>query len=438
MYSFQYISTQQIKEEFNSVHNTNDIIPKGNIATLIIATSIASASNITLSFLPIYFTSLGGTVLQYGIITTFATLIGIPATIGGGTIAKRYSLKKIAIFTSWIGPAIFVGYYFSNSWTVLSIPILIGAASSIGSTAWRQLVADATVPQSRTAQLSLYQTLTAIPSMFTPLIGGYLVHTMGTADGFRAGIIIALVISPISTVLLAKFLREKNVKQSHAERNTLSFHDIKKSQPLESVFFYYKDFLSNLTILPKALVPLLAAYVLVIVANSTTSPYLIFYGTTIAKLDSFQWGIILSLQLVFANIIRTPLGIVSDRFDKRKVLLVSVITTAPLSTFLIFEHSFWGILGILLAMIATGVSYGPTHEALQIEMTSREKRPALFAMYDVLRNVSVSAGTIIGAAFFTVNYALPFYSFTLMEVCAGAIIASMFFGPKKQAAVPPQ
>lgn len=365
-------------------------------------------------------------------------MIGIPATIGGGTIAGRHSLKKIAIFTSWIGPAILVGYYFSNSWTMLSIPILIGAAGSIGSTAWRQLVADATVQKSRTAQLSLYQTLTAVPSMFTPLVGGYLVHTMGTIDGFRAGVLIALAISPISTILLAKLLRERDLKQLRTEKDVPLSRDIIKSQPLESVFYYYKDFWSNLTKLPKALVPLLAAYVLVIVANSTTSPYLIFYGTTVAKLDSFQWGMILSLQLVFANLVRTPLGIVSDRFDKRKVLLISVVTTAPLSTFLMLEHSFWGILGILLAMIATGVIYGPTHEALQIDMTTREKRPALFAMYDVLRNVSVSAGTIIGAALFTIYYALPFYSFTIMEMCAGAIIACMFFGSKKQISISSQ
>ena len=321
---------------------------------------------------------------------------------------------------------------------MLSIPILIGAAGSLGSTAWRQLVADATVQKSRTAQLSLYQTLTAIPSMLTPLLGGYLVHTMGIVDGFRAGVLIALAISPISTILLAKFLREKDSRQIHITQDAPSLQDTRKLQPLGSVFFHYKNFWSNLMRLPKALVPLLAAYVLVIIANSTTSPYLIFYGTTIAKLDSFQWGMILSLQLVFANIIRTPLGIVSDRFDKRKVLLVSVVTTAPLSAFLMLEHSFWGILGILLAMIATGVCYGPTHEALQIEMTSREKRPVLFAMYDVLRNMSVAAGTIIGAVFFTINYALPFYSFTAIEICAGIIIASMFFGPKNRVTVSPQ
>ncbi len=307
---------------------------------------------------------------------------------------------------------------------MLSIPILIGAGGAIGSTAWRQLVADATIQKSRTAQLSLYQTLTTIPSLFAPIVGGYLVHEMGMIDGFRAAILISFAISPISTILLIKFLREKSPRLD-VEKDLL-LQDT-RPDPLGSALRYSKDFVSNLSKLPKALIPLLAAYVLVIVANSITGPYLIFYGTTIAKLDTFQWGLILSIQFLFANLIRTPLGVVSDRFDKRKVLFVSVIATAPLSTFLIFEQAFWGILGILLAMIATGISYGPTHEALQIELTPREKRAALFAIYDVLRNIATSAGTMIGAVLFTVNYALPFYGFTAIEVCAGAIIACAFF-----------
>lgn len=310
---------------------------------------------------------------------------------------------------------------------MLSIPILIGATSAISSTTWRQLVADATVQKNRTAQLSVYQTLTTIPLIFAPLVGGYLVHTMGTVDGFRLGALISLAISPVSTILLVRFLREKDPKSSHDKPEQVLPHDTKKQEPLESIFSHSRDFWSNLTTLPKSLIPLLSAYVLVIIANSTTSPYLIFYGITVAKLDSFQWGIILSMQILFANIVRTPLGIVSDRFDKRKILFLSVITTAPLSIFLILEHSFFGILAILLAMIVTGVSYGPTHEALQIELTPRAKRPALFAVYDTLRNVSMSAGTIIGAILFTINYTLPFYSFTITEVCAGAIIACAFF-----------
>ncbi|HJU13737.1 MAG TPA: MFS transporter [Candidatus Nitrosotalea sp.] len=413
---------RQVKEEICAcIFDTREIVPRGNIAILIIATSISGASNVALAFLPVYFTSLGGTVLQYGVITTFATLIGIPSTIVGGALTGRYSVKMIAILTSWIGPSVLIGYYISNSWTALSIPILIGASGSLGSIAWRQLVADATVQKFRTAQLSVYQTLTAVPSMLAPLVGGYLIHTLGIADGFRAGIVLALALSPLSTILLVKFLREHDLKLTGKDKQAST----PRAPP--GVVMHSKGFWLNLTSLPKALVPLLSAYVLVIFANSVMNPYLIFYSTEVARLDTFQWGIILSLQIVLANLIRTPLGIISDRFDKRKVLFASVITTAPLSTFLVFEHSFFSTLAILLAMVVTGINYTPTHEALQIEITPREKRPALFAVYDVLKSLATSAGTMIGAVFFTLNYTMPFLSFTAIETCAGAIIGLAFF-----------
>jgi DHA1 family multidrug resistance protein-like MFS transporter len=374
-----------------------------------------------MAFAPVYFTSLGGSVLQYGMVTTFATLISIPSTVVGAAITQRYSLKKIAVITTTLGLCISLGYYFSSSWITVSILTLIAAAGSIGSTAWQQLVADATVYKNRTAQLSLYQTLTAIPSIFCPLLGGYIIHSMGVIDGFRLGILISLAISPISMVLILRYLREN--KPDNQIQNS-SFHE--KQKPLPSVLYHYRDFYKNMTMLPKALIPLLAAIVLVVMANSMINPYLIFYATSIAKLDSFEWGIILSSQILFANIIRTPLGMISDRFDKRKVLILSVAMTAPVPLFLIFVKSFWGILGILLAMIATGISYGPTHEALQIELTPREKRPALFAIYSVLRNLSISAGTIIGAILFTASYIVPFYGFAIVEGCAGTILAFAF------------
>ena len=141
---------------------------------------------------------------------------------------------------------------------------------------------------------------------------------------------------------------------------------------------------------------------------------------------------ILSLQVLFANIARTPLGILSDRFDKRKVLLVSLIATAPLPVFLAFENSFWAILGIMLAMVAAGINYRPTHEALQIELTPRQRRPALFVIYDILTNLCTSAGTLIGALFFTISYTIPFYSFTVIEIFAAMILALSFFRQKEK------
>jgi MFS family permease len=201
---------------------------------------------------------------------------------------------------------------------------------------------------------------------------------------------------------------------------------------------HFRNFLKSIVSLPKILLPLLIAYILVMMANSTTSPYYIFYATKVVEINSFQWGLIVSLQIIFANLIRTPLGMIADRFDKRKVLLISIALTAPLSTFFVFLNSFWGILGISLAMIATGIHYGPTHEALQIELTPRDKRPALFSIYDVLTSISRFSGVIIGGILFAFRYTLPFYTFTTMEVCAFIILVISFLQQRKKVVVNPQ
>jgi MFS family permease len=410
-------------------------------------------------------------------------LIGIPATVIGGVIVPRHGLKKIAILSSWYGPCILIGYYFSGDWITLSIMMLLGSAGTIGSSTSRQLIADATAQKNRTAQLSLYQTLANIPSMFSPLIGGYLVNTMGIIQGFRLGVLIAVVASCFSTLLFVRFLRENNriYNSSNPDQDPnlksipqllheqTQMHNKKDEQQKEKSLGYilrylipsiirnrkeeqedvisynqptlplhFRNFLKSIVSLPKILLPLLIAYILVMMANSTTSPYYIFYATKVVEINSFQWGLIVSLQIIFANLVRTPLGMIADRFDKRKVLLISIALTAPLSTFFVFLNSFWGILGISLAMIATGIHYGPTHEALQIELTPRDKRPALFSIYDVLTSISRFSGVIIGGVLFAFRYTLPFYTFTTMEVCAFIILVISFLQQRKKVVVNPQ
>ena len=397
---------------------------------LIVTASIGSIGNVASAFAPVYFTSLGGSVLQYGMVTTFATLISMPSTLLGAAMTQRFSLKKISVFTSALGICISLGYYFSTSWITIALLTLIAAFASISSTAWQQLVADSTVTKNRTAQLSLYQTLTAIPLIFSPLLGGYLIHSLGTIDGFRMGILISFAISPISLVLILRHLREHKPAVPDNDKTTHSTQG-----PLASLSYHFTEFYKNLKLLPKPLIPLLGSIGLVVMANSMINPYLIFFSTNIAKIDSFQWGLILSCQMLVANVIRTPLGMVSDKFDKKKLLFISVVMTAPIPLFLVYLKLFWGILAVVIAMTATGINYGPTHDALQIELTPREKRPALFAVYGILRNVSTSVGTIIGAALFTINFALPFYGFAIVEGCAGGIIAFAFLIKRKKGSV---
>jgi len=417
------------------------VLPRGNLAVLTVTAALGSLSSIALAFLPVYFTALGGSVTQYGLITAAGMAAGIPSTVIGGVIVPRFGLRHIAIATSWLAPVLLLGYYFSGNWVALSVVMILAGASTVGSIASRQLIADATTAKSRAGQLSLYQTLAGVPAMLSPAIGGYLVTTMGAIEGFRLAILVAVAASVASSIFLVRFLKvasrrlesaeaarlpEMQDLQSHESRQTNDFSH-SRQKPLS----HFQTFFKNSTSLPKVLAPLLAAYGLVVMANSITGPYFIFYATNVAKMDSFHWGLILSLQVILANIIRTPLGMVVDKIDKKKAILISILLTAPLASVFVFVNSFWAILAVSLAMVATGIYYTPTHESLQIELTPREKRPALFAIYDVISNISKFGGVLLGAVLFATSYALPFYMFSIIELAAAAVILIAFFGVRK-------
>ena len=401
---------------------------------MMLAGCLASLSNIPMAFLPVYFTSLGGTVAQYGLASGIAMLAGIPSVVAGGAIVPKYCLKRVAVATSWIGPAVFAAYYFSANWMTLAVIMVIAAASTIGSTTSRQLIADSTATKKRAGQLSLYQTLSTLPSMFSPVIGGYFVSTMGISEGFKMGILVGIAASAASTTFLIKYLRDTHNQQDPSQHKSstlgtaltgIAHSAATCSLPLwRRMTSLFAGFVKNTASLPRSLAPILGAYALVSAANALAGSYFIFYATDVVRIDTFQWGIILSAQLVLANVIRTPLGMVADRYERRKVLFLAILMTAPLTTVFVLMHSFWGILAVSLALVATGIHYVPTHEAYQIELTPREKRPALFVVYDVLSNASRFAGVVLGGILFTVSYVLPFYTFTALEGCAACIIAA--------------
>ncbi|GEM_PF-795096 len=413
-------------------------IPRGNLGIMSLAGSLGSLNGIALTFLPIYFTSLGGSIPQYGIVTAMGLLVGTFFTIIGGAVVHRHRPTRILAASSLAAPAALVGYYFSRDWFVLAIIMVLAATASISLPSGRQMVADSTTAKRRATQLSTYQLFGSLPSMFSPIIGGYLVSVFGTVPGFRIAAVIAAGLSFCVTFILFRFLREDKTLLHNAENYPKPLVSTDPAKPAASLVAVFRSvsrapvaFLKNVASIPAVLVPIMSAFVLVTVANSIVGSYFIFYATDIVKLSSLQWGIIVSAQVILANILRVPLGMLADRLDKRTVLVLSIAMTAPLPALFTLVHSFLGILAISLAMVATGIHYLSTHEALQIDLTPRQKQPVVFSVYDSSGNLAKFVGVIAGGMLFAANYALPFYAFTIIEGLAAAIVFSSLFLSKK-------
>jgi MFS family permease len=146
-----------------------------------------------------------------------------------------------------------------------------------------------------------------------------------------------------------------------------------------------------------------------------------------------EWGIIASLQFLLLSVLKIPGGWFSDRFGKRKVMVVSVVTCAPCTILFTLSHSFIEALTVALLLIVTGIYYAPAHEALQADLTPRMMRGRVTALWEVGNAFSGALGTLIGGFLFqTVNPAMPFYLFTAAELTAALILISIVKEPTRK------
>jgi len=194
-----------------------------------------------------------------------------------------------------------------------------------------------------------------------------------------------------------------------------------------------KDFKERLIQLPSSLKALILSYALIAFANSLVGQYYILYAKNIIGLTDLDWGIVVSLQILLANILRIPGGWVSDRFGKRKVMIISVLTCAPCTVIFVLSQSFLQAAIAGLFLIAAGIYYAPAYEALQADLTPKTVRGRITAIWAIGNAISAALGAPLGGFLFqTVNQAAPFILFTIIELAAAFLIIGAVKEPSEK------
>jgi len=178
---------------------------------------------------------------------------------------------------------------------------------------------------------------------------------------------------------------------------------------------------------------LMVSYALVMFANGAVGQYYIIYANRVIGLTPLQWGVIASLQFLLLNVLKIPGGWFSDRFGKRKVMIVSAVTCAPCTILFTLSHSFVEALSVALLLIITGIYYSPAHEAFQADLTPITMRGRMAGLWKVGSAFSEALGTLLGGFLFqTVNPASPFYLFTAAELTAAFLLVVIVKEPTRK------
>jgi MFS family permease len=350
---------------------------------------------------------LGGNALTLGFIGAMGAVVQFFMLPLGGFAADCYGRRKILVATAFYGILFPFFYFILQDWRLFALVSVFAAFGSLSGPAMRAMVADSVPPEKRTSGIAALQVFSSLPQVIAPFIWGWLIENLGWIDGFRAGCFYSIITAFISALIVGIFLKETLKEQSTAKMG------LSNNNSLVAGFSEVRHSLST------SLKALIIAYVFVVLANGAVGQYYIIYATDEIKLTALQWSMIVSLQFLSASILKIPGAWVADKFGKRKVLIISVLSCAPFTILFTLSHSFTQVLVVMLLLVVAGIYYGPTHEALQADLTPRTMRGRITALWSMVGALGAASGALVGGWLFqTVNRTVPFYFFTAAELVA--------------------
>ena len=396
---------------------------RGNIVVIAASNAIKGfGGQIISTYIPIYFLTLGGSALTLGLMASIASVIQCIMLLLGGVIADYHGRRRIIVAAAFYSVLFPVIYAFMQDWRIFAALSVIGVLASLAGPASQAIVADSLPPEKRTTGIASLQVLSSVPLTIAPILGGWLIQNQGLPDGFRLACIYAGGTAFTSALIVFLFLKETLKSKPATEYDSQNSSKLKKFLKLPRPF-------------PDGLKALMISYVLVVFANGVVGQYYILYAYDVIRISYLQWGVIASLQFLLANILKIPGGWLSDKFGKRRVMIISVLTCAPCGIFFTLSQSFFQVLVVALLLIVTGIYYIPAHMALQSDLTPRIMRGRITALLGITSALSVASGSLIGGFLFqSVNPAAPFYLFAAAEIIAAFFMIRILQEPAKKEA----
>jgi len=381
---------------------------RGNIAVLAVSGAFVSlGAGMIGVYLPKYFLSLQGDTVTLGLIGAIGSIIQFFTLLLGGLAADRYGRRKILVTTAFYEVLFPFFYFIFPDWRLFAVASIFAVFGSLSVPAWHAMVVDSIPPEKRTRGIASLQVFSSLPHVVAPFIWGWLIENLGWIEGFKVGCVYSIGTAFVSALILGIFLKETLKEPNTPEP------DPPKNSSLASNFSELGHSLST------SLKALMIAYVLVMFANGAVGQYYIIYATDVIQLTAFQWSIIVSLQFLSSSILKIPGAWAADKFGKKKVLILSVFLCAPLATFFTLSRSFVQVLVVAILLVAAGIYYAPTHEALQADLTPRKRRGRIIALWSIAGVLGASSGALMGGWLFkAANPTVPFYLFTVVELVA--------------------
>jgi len=296
-----------------------------NIIAISLANILWATVVLFKGFLPKFYSLLGASVFVVGLLFSLTDLFYALASFIGGHLSDAYGRKYILVRAAIITNIMILGFFFAPNWIFL-IPFIIFAnlSSGIEDASAQTLIAESLPKKKRATGLASVMLAATLVSAFLIPIGAYLVQIYGIIDGVKSSILISFILGLIGTAIFIFLGKETITKKIIKQTSTFKINNLKT--------FFRK--------LPRSVKWILCFVAILYFSNSLLMPYWIFYSLDIIKISAFQFGILMSIQFVTVSFSMFIGAKLSDKYDRKKILLISVLVSSLIPLLFIFSTNF--------------------------------------------------------------------------------------------------
>lgn len=362
-----------------------------------------------------FFYEVGATPVFIGLLMAASSAVTASAQLVGGYVADRWGRKKVIVAFSFLSAASGWLFVFIDRYQLLILPVMLGAISGVYGPAFSALLSESMRPELRAKGVASFMLVTYLPSVFCPYLGGFLMTRFGALPGLR----IAYFLSGLLGVVGIAY-RALRLEETYAGEGALGGGlRIVILDTLRSYVEAAKQMTSGAR-------RLLAYSLVASVGSGLTAPYVSLYVIETLRVEADYYGLLANVAGVMNIIFLFASTAVFKRAGLRRTAIYASLSV-PVSQFLFVRSKGMNDLVTWTVVGAAGSAFlGPSIAALQADLTPKEARGRLMALFSFLPLVlAVPAQVVGGYLYENVDPLAPFAVSLPVFVFAAAILVGL-------------
>ena len=347
---------------------------------------IGAGEETWMRFVPKYLEALGASAFLIGLFDAVKTLLGSVYAYPGGVLADRWGHRRALLAFTAASIAGYAVFLFLPSWHgVIGGAFLFLAWSNLSLPATFSLVGASLPAQKHTMGIGMQSLIRRVPVILGPIAGGILLDSLGVARGVRAGVLISLAFAAVALLVQKRLPGEASPSTARLR--------------LAATVRGFSPELRRL----------LLSDILVRFCERIPYAWVVIYAMDSVGVSASRFGLLVAVEMAAAIACYIPASALADRHGKQPFVLATFVffTLFPLA--LLAAHTFPAL---VVAFLIRGLKeFGePARKALILGCAAHAGRGQTIGAYYLIRDVTVTAGSFLGAALWQLSPAVNLWT----------------------------